>query len=256
MDLQTHGIEVTMPLEVEGKKILKEPAYDMLRDIIIEDIVQTIDREGKYGQELRPVIENTLRNTRFKSLVAKLFENILKQTDIKPEECERALSMLMEEDIAEDIKRNLQDQVEEHPEDRRGDERGELYGQGESGLLWRDVPKRYLGSRISVFRDVVSLVARNITVQVTFLGGVALLIISAILFGSIYHAVIAGLTLTALPAETVSTRLANVLGAMGGILIFFVSLSLVFQYLFLARSRDERIRDIAARYLQQKREQR
>jgi hypothetical protein len=162
----------------------------------------------------------------------------------------------MEEDIAEDIKRNLGDQVEEHPEAGQGNQRGKLYGEGESRLLWRDVPRRYLGSRISVFRDIVSLVAKNITVQVTFLGGIALLIISAVLFGSVYKAVVAGLTLTALPAEAVRMKLANVLGAVGGILIFFVSLSLVFQYLFLARSRDERIRDTAARYLRRKREQR
>lgn len=245
-----------MPLDAKGKRILKEPAYEKLRDIIIEDIVQTIDREGRYGQELRPIIDDTLKDAKFKSLVVKLFDNIMKYTDISPRECKEVLSTLMEEDIADDIKRGLEDNLEEHSDTGRGGRKDRLHGNGEEKHLWRDVPRRYLGSRISALREIANLISSNTAVQITFVGGVALLVISSLLFGSVYEAVIAGLTLTAITAESARDKLANVLGALGGILIFFVTLSLIFQYLFLARSRDERIRDIAARYLQEKRKTR
>lgn len=243
-----------MPVEIEGKKILREPAYERLRQIIIDDILGTIDQEGKYGQELRPIIEDTLKDGRFKSLVVKLFDDIMKHTNISPKECKKALSMLMEEDIADDIKRNLDHNLEEQAGKRKRGRGRSLYEEGESRLLWRDVPRRYLGSRVSALRDIISLVVNNTAVQIAFIGGITLLVLSTIMFGSLYEAVLAGLTLTAVGAETTGRKLANVLGALGGILIFFVSLSLVFQYLFLTRSRDKWIRDIAARYLRKQRE--
>jgi hypothetical protein len=233
--------------------VLQEPAYRAVRDIIIDDIIKTIDREGRYGQELRPIVENTLKESKFKPLVAKMFENIMKQTDISPQDCQEALSTLMEEDIAVDIKHKLDDQVEERAEKQKSPGQGSLGGRDMGRRLWRDVPKRYIGKRISAFRDVVNLIHKNTAVRLTFLGGITLLVVSTLLSGSVYKAIIAGLTLMAMPAVTLREKLANVLGALGGILIFFVSMSLVFQYLFLVRSRDDRVRQIAARYLDEKR---
>ncbi len=49
--------------------------------------------------------------------------------------------------------------------------------------------------------------------------------------------------------DDLAIKIGNVTGAIGGILIFFVSLSLVFQYILLVRRRDDKIREAANRYL-------
>lgn len=85
-----------------------------------------------------------------------------------------------------------------------------------------------------------------------FVSGFLLLVVSAILFGSVYDAMITGLTLTSIKGAAWNIKAGNILGAIGGILLFFVSLSLVFQYMLLVRSRDEKIREAARRYFEKR----
>lgn len=241
-----------MPVDAKGKQILREPTYNKFRQLLINDIMKTIDLEGTHGGELKPIIEKTLKEEKFKDLVSKLLQCIVKETDINVKDCPQTLSMLMEEDIADDIKRDLQDQVEERHDGKRDKETERIYREGTNEQLWKDIPSRYLGQRASLINDIFGLIKENIVIKLTFLIGFVLLGISSILFKSVYKAVIAGLTLTAMPAISVTTMIANIIGAVGGILIFFVSLSLVFQYLFLAKSRDERIRELAHRSLEKR----
>jgi uncharacterized protein with PQ loop repeat len=96
---------------------------------------------------------------------------------------------------------------------------------------------------------VIQKISENPIITGLFLTGFLLFAISAILFGSVYEALITGLTLTSVKGDELTIKLGNITGAIGGILIFFVSLSLVFQYILLVRRRDEKIREAANRYL-------
>jgi len=71
-------------------------------------------------------------------------------------------------------------------------------------------------------------------------------------FHSVYKAVLVGLTLTAFPDEKLYIKIANLLGGIGGILIFFTSLSIVLQYFLVLKSRDELLRELARRFLESK----
>ena len=119
--------------------------------------------------------------------------------------------------------------------------------------LWHDVPSRYIGAKTSLWRDVWGLIMNNSAMKWIIGLGIGLLILASLLFKSVYKAIITGLTLSAFSGPGLSVKLANIIGAVGGILIFFVFLTLIVQYLFLTKSRDERIRAITCRYLGERR---
>ncbi len=58
-------------------------------------------------------MKKTQKEEKFSHLVNKLLQTILKETDIKKEDCYTALSTLMEEDLVEDLKKELKGQIEE-----------------------------------------------------------------------------------------------------------------------------------------------
>lgn len=58
------------------------------------------------------------------------------------------------------------------------------------------------------------------------------------------------LTLSTIPGDQLRIIAGNITGAIGGILIFFVAISLIFQYMLMVRTRDDRIREKANRYLE------
>ncbi|MFO8051828.1 MAG: hypothetical protein R6V01_09055 [Thermoplasmatota archaeon] len=119
-------------------------------------------------------------------------------------------------------------------------------------MLWKDTPKRYLGSRKIPFKDMLDLLRENKFIDAVIITGIILLSLSAGLLGSIYDALVAGLTLTTAPGDQMRIMIGNITGAIGGILIFFVAISLLFQYMLLVRTRDERIRNKANRYLERR----
>jgi len=127
-----------------------------------------------------------------------------------------------------------------------------LYREGINNNLWDNVPSRYLGQKTSLLQDVLLLIKENEAIKLTLFLGIVFLVISSILFNSVYHAIIAGLTLSAVPGASVTILIANILRAFGGILIFFVSLSLIFQHILLTKTRDEKIRELAHKYLERK----
>ena len=241
-----------MVINLKGRKILKEPLYDKFRELLVDEIIKTIDLEGKYGSELRPIIEKTLRKEKFKEMVDKLMKSLAKETKIDDKYSRDALSILIEEDVARDIKNDLEDQIEERYDVKRDKESERLYREGINNNLWDRVPSRYLGQKTSLLRDVLLLIKENEAIKLTLFLGIVFLVISSILFNSVYHAIIAGLTLSAVPGDSVTIMIANILGAFGGILIFFVSLSLIFQHILLTKTRDEKIRELAHKYLERK----
>ncbi|RLG10887.1 MAG: hypothetical protein DRN64_02240, partial [Thaumarchaeota archaeon] len=114
--------------------------------------------EGKYGSELRPIIEKTLRKEKFKEMVDKLMKSLAKETKIDDKYSRDALSILIEEDVARDIKNDLEDQIEERYDVKRDKESERLYREGINNNLWDNVPSRYLGQKTSLLRDILLLI--------------------------------------------------------------------------------------------------
>ena len=243
---------VCMPVDIKGKQILRDPHYIQLRQNLIDEIMKKIDEEGKHGIELREYIMEALKDDRYQPLIKEMMAKVEERANIRKEDCRKVLAVLLEEDIAGDIKKNMGDNIEEKEEGGWAGEKSRINREGEKKKLWRDAPMRYLGSRKIPLKDLWDILRENKFIDTVIITGIVLLVASALLLGSPYDALVAGLTLTTAPGEEIRTMAGNIIGAIGGILIFFVAISLIFQYMLLIRTRDDRIRERANRYLERR----
>ncbi len=242
-----------MSIGIKGKEILKKSNYDVFREAFIDSIMQRISVEGKAGTDIRTLIAQTLEDEKFDVLIDKLLRNIAKETDMDSADSRKALSILLEEDVAGEITKNLPGQVQEKRDVKKINGEDEIYKKGETKKLWGTITsKRLLGQKTSLINDIFSLLKKNNVIKFTFLLGLSLLNVSALLLKSIYKAITVGLTLTAIPGESTTVMIANIIGGFGGILIFFVSFTLIFQYTLLSQRRDEQIQNLAQNYLAKK----
>ena len=242
-----------MGVDTKGKEILEKVNFEEFRQALIDSIIRRISLEGTSGCDLRTIIERTLKEKEFNTLVSRLLESIAKETNLTAEDCRKALPVLVEEDVASDIKEGFEGQVQERRDYESTKDERELYEKGEKAKLWKEIGlKRFVGEKPSLASDVLKFLKEHIIVRYVLFVGFCLLIISALLFGSVYRAVVVGLTLTAVSGESVITKIANIVGGLGGILIFFVSLTLLFQYLLTTKIRDEQIKAIARRHLEKR----
>lgn len=240
-----------MGVDSKGKEILEKADFDKFRKAFIDSIMRRISFEGKAGSDISTIIEQILREEGFDTLVRKLVENIAKETNMSIENSRKALPVLLEEDVANDIKKDLQGQVQETRNYKSIKKNGGIYKKGEETKLWKNVGvKRFIGQKPSIVNDVFSLIKEHNIIKYTISMGFCFLAISALLFHSLYKAVLVGLTLTAFPGESAITKTANIIGGVGGILIFFVFLTLVLQYLLLTKTRDEQVKELARNYLE------
>ncbi len=242
-----------MPLEKKGKEILKEVKYPKVRNAIIGSIMERISKEGMLGSDVRPIIEETLREEHFTDFIEKLIQEIRRKTNMSASESAKSVPYLIEEDVSQEVLRNMEGKMEEIEKPFSEKEERELHEKGEREKLWKKIGRqRLLGKKPLFLLEVWQILSRHLILRVTIISGISLLIISAFLFHSLYKAVLVGLTLTAFTGNSILIKVANLAGGTGGILIFFTSISLFLQYFIIVRSRDEEIREIARRYLEKK----
>jgi secreted Zn-dependent insulinase-like peptidase len=234
-----------MTVDKRGKEILKEAGFNKFRQAFIDSLMKKISLEGKYGSEIRPIIEETLKEEAFIEFANKLADIIKKETKIDGKICNEAMSTLVEEDIADDIKSNLQGELEKHASPTSE----ELYSEGKKLKLWKEKSKHFLGKKTTITRDVIHLFKEHHVLAYVVFTGVGLLIVSSILFQSVYKALVVGLTLTVFPGESIFIKIANLLGGLGGLLLFFTSITIIIQYILLTTRRNERLQEIAKEYL-------
>jgi len=239
-------------VDKKGKELLREADFDKFRRAIVEDLVRTIASEGRYGSDIKPIIEETLKEEAFAKFAKKLRGRLEQKAHMGGRVCDGAACRLVEEEVANDIKSILPGQIDEEVvEPPRGEK--EAYLKGRESGLWRGTSSRlFLGRKAAVIRDLITLFKEHRVVLYIILAGMGLLFISASLFGSIYKALVVGLTLTIFPSEGSRMKIANVLGGLGGILIFFTSFTMIMQYILLSSRRNEQIRELARRYLEKK----
>ncbi|GEM_PF-1030306 len=235
-----------MTLETRGREILREVGFDRFRQALVDEIMKKISTEASAGEDLSKIVEEVLREKEFESLFREIVERLVKEADLSEKEGEEAAPLLVEEEVVSEIKESLPGQVDE---ERCSPTK--VLVEGEKKGLWinRNVKRLLGGSSRGV---ITGFLRSHPIVRLTLAMGFVLLGVSAYLFGSVYRAVIVGLTLTTFPGDSLETKLANVLGGFGGLLIFFISIALFFQYVTETRAREERLREMARRYLEKK----
>ncbi|MBD3262540.1 MAG: hypothetical protein GF334_12880, partial [Candidatus Altiarchaeales archaeon] len=209
-----------MAVNEKGRRILSNVNYNLIRKSFIDALMRRISESGRGGQDIRNLIEETLDEEEFRQLVLDLVLNIKKETDLSPRECEKAMSVLLEEDLAEDIKTNLDGGLTE--ESIEGDH---IIQKGQDTGLWLNLNlKRTLGVKPSVLTELGGIIKNQPLIRYTFLTGIIFLTASAAIFGSPYEAVKVALTLSDVEGEGL-TKVGNILGGLGGVLIFFITLT-------------------------------
>jgi len=238
-----------MGVDKKGEEILKSVKFDKFRRELIDSIMLKISQGGATGRNIRHIIEETLEEKKFEDLMEKLMEKIAKETNINERDRHTVASMLLEEEVADEIKQHLGGQVEEKIGVTEKEE--EIQKRGEEKRIWKNIGlKRFIGKEQEMLRDILTLVKEQDTIKLTLLSGFTFLLISALLFNSIYKTIVVGLTLTVVPGESFKIKLANIAGAIGGVLIFFISLTLLLEYMVTTRTRDEQIKMLARQYLE------
>lgn len=239
-----------MSVDVKGKEILKNINYEKIRDELIKSIMEKISKEGVYGCDLRLIIDDIFKTEKFQEFVKNLISEIQKNTEMDEEESKISASYLIQEDVGNEISENIKGEVEKKEIDKS--ENKKISEKGEEEKLWKGIRKISLGKEYEFFNELWQIFKRHFVLRLTIITGVIFLITSAILFKSVYKAILVGLTLTAFKDEDIVIKVANLLGGIGGILIFFTSFSIVLQHFLVVRSRDEFLREIARKVLETK----
>jgi len=238
-----------MSIGIKGKEILKESNYDEFRRAFINSIMRSISIEGEAGTDIRKIIERTLEEEKFDIIVDKLLKNIAKETNMSNEDSRKVLPILLEEDVAGEISKNLLGHIQEERDIGKEQETNEIYKKGRVNKLWGAINLRHLiGPKISLIDDISLLLKRSNAIRYVLLSGLGLLIASALIFKSIYKALIVGLTLTEVPGDSISVMIANIMGGLGGFLLFFVSLTFIFEYITHLERCNRQIQDLARNY--------
>lgn len=228
----------------KGKKVLKNVDYDVFKRAFIQAIMENIREKGVSGQDIQEIIKETLDDKRFNFLVKKSLKNIAKETNMNPKECEQALPVLMEEEVADELDDNLKGEIHnEEKKKKKIDKKGRYQG------LWYNLPfKRVLGKKPRLFPEFIKLIKTQRVIRYPLFLGIIFLCIAAVFFNSAYKAILVGLTLTSFQGNIV-IQLANVFAGLGGVFLFFISLAITFQYLMTVKKRDDQIKKLADNYL-------
>ncbi len=235
-----------MGLKAKGKKILKETGYSKIREQLLKDVTESINIEGSHGDKIVHHIKNALEKEGYSYIKDELIKKIGEKMGVESEkEALDILLVILQENLRPELCENL------YTHSKKGTEliSDDIYRKGEEKKIWKHVHTIILGKQTSLLGDLMILLKVHSIIRWTLIVGFLLFMISSILLDSVYKSVIAGLTLTAEPGESLRIMLGNILGALGGILIFFVFISLLIQDKYLASTRNDKLRRLADRTL-------
>ena len=229
-----------MVVSAKGKKILKSAGYDKLRKEISRAVAEYIRDHGTSGDDLQKIVEKVLSDDRFKEFFEALVSKTRTMTSLSEKESKRCASMLVGEETCRDFERKVPDLIVSRPSRNHG--RKEFYQElRRDGIVSGEYRERGLLRQVPTRSErVVDFVRSNPTLVKIICLGVGLVFLSAFLLGSVYEALVVALTLNAAPATSLAERAANILGAFGGVLLFFTTVSLIVSHL-LERERKRHV---------------
>ena len=83
-----------MSLDIKGKEILKEAQFNKFRETFIESLMEKISMEGRYGADIRPLIEDTLKEEAFVDFINKITE-LIEKSKIEKDDCSKTAGVLI-----------------------------------------------------------------------------------------------------------------------------------------------------------------
>ncbi len=248
------GKLIYMPVDKRGKKLLKAAGYEKFRKYLLRAVAEYIRDNAEVGEDLQEIVGKVLREERFRDFFDSLVQKTREDTKLSKDDASETASILVGEETRRDMERKAPGLVcsslgrkPQHPSreklHRKLLRRGVLKGRySEPAVLW--FKARFWEAIMGFFREHPRLLG------IISAGGI-MIAISAILLGSIYNALVVALTLNAVSTASVAGKIGNIIGALGGVLIFFTSISVVVTYLLEKERRRERVSRLADEYLRE-----
>lgn len=239
-----------MSLDIEGEKLLEKANFKGLRQRLIQSVMENISKHGVAGQHIDKIIEESLREDIFKDFVEKLARYIDEKNKLSQREKDKTISTLVEEDIKGDLGRMLPEQLGDNEVKSCTGGEKRIYKKGQRAQLWKNKDFRQLiRGDLPFLEELRRMFEEQRPLLYIIMAGFLLLLVSAVLFGSLYQTIITGLTLTALDSARLSDKFANVMAGLGGVLLFFTSISILVQYMIIKNAQTEEIRKSAQEIL-------
>jgi len=245
-----------MPVDEKGKKILKAASYDKFRKEISRAVAEYIRDQGKMGEDIQTIVDRVLKEDRFKRFFESIVERTQEITNLSRRESENCASMLVSEETSAELQRKVPRLVcREESLGQTNQIQREFYKKLQKGKILKG---RYQRAGVLKFKPkfsiVVSEFVRKNSALMKIVGvGIFLIALSMFLLGSVYDSLIVALTLNAVSASSLGAKLGNVIGALGGVLLFFTTISIIVSH-FLERERKrELLTRLANEYLEKSR---
>ncbi len=240
-----------MPLDQKGRNILKAARYEQVRKDLAKAVAEHIRDRGSAGEDFHSIVEKVLQEDRFKKFFENLVKHTQRATDLSERDSRSCASMLVSEQTGRDLERVVPELVVER--DGKPAERKERLFQKlrNCGVVKGAYVERAVMCKRGGFVASVADVLRNHPIILVVVGvGAAFVALGAMLIGSVYQALLAALTLQASNVSTVPAKIGNILAALGGVLLFFTSVSLVISHILEQDRKRRMVYRLADQYLQ------
>jgi len=240
-----------MPVKKKGNKLLERTGYKKFKKRISRAVAEYIRDNPEEGENLHEIVKKTLEVEKYKEFFDNLTQKIKKTVRVDEAEASKSASILVDEEISQEIQKNVPGLVSTP----LGKESKDHIKQGlhrklrSLGVLKGEYVERIVGTKTLVGESIRRFFRKR-TVFIKILGlGMGLIIVSGVLLGSVYNALIVGLTLDAIPTESIPGMIGNIVGGLGGIIIFFTFVSLGVTYFLEKERKREQISKMADEYL-------
>lgn len=240
-----------MPVKKKGKKLLGMTGYEKFKTHISRAVAEYIRDNPDEGENLHEIVKKTLEAEEYKMFFNNLTQKIRKTVKVAGAEASKSASILVDEEISQELQKKVPGLVgtplgKETKDRIKQKLHRELCSMG---VLKGEYEERIVGSKTLVWNAMRRFFRRR-TVFIKILGlGIGLIVVSGIMLGSIYDALIVGLTLDAIPTESIAGKMGNIVGGLGGIVIFFTFVSLGVTYFLEKERKREQISKLADEYL-------
>lgn len=239
-----------MPLDQKGRNILKATNYEKVRRGIAKAVAEYIKDRASTGEDLQSIVEKVLQEENFREFFQDLVRRTQQVTKLSEGDSKNCAYMLVSEETGRELKRVVPHLIAEQggkPAERRRKLHEKLRSRGV-------VKGSYVGQAVVCGRKGVGTVLGDLLREHPILlriilAGVAFISLAVLLIGSVYETLLAALTLQPSSATTVWGKLGNILAALGGVLLFFTSVSLIVSHILDQDRKRRMVYRLAEEYL-------
>ncbi|MFW6385952.1 MAG: hypothetical protein ACOCZP_02235 [Candidatus Hadarchaeota archaeon] len=242
---------VSDTFDEEGNRILEESGFKEFKDVLLNSVAEYIRDNPDPGQDIQSIIDKVVDNRDFEEYYIDLLERTKSRTSLDGNEAEKGAKILLGEMATTGILNGAPGLLDVTQNSSVPQELEEVH---EDLVKERVLKKEHVSKAVrtrSYHLDIFNFLRRHLLmIQIIGLGGV-MIILSAILLSSVYDALVAALTLNAVPTESITGKVGNILGAFGGVILFFTTVSLAISHVMERNRERERISRLAEGFLKE-----